>query len=146
MYLNCQAAEAAAIEQNRVLLAQAVKQLAISCVEVRYSGGGDSGDVSEVETVPPCAAASLSMVQIEVQHATVTWDTDRKPTYTLAPKAMSVDDALRDFVLGWVSLNHPGWEINDGGSGTVTINLETDTFNLEHDAYYTESFHHEYSL
>jgi hypothetical protein len=46
----------------------------------------------------------------------------------------------------WVDAHHSGWENNDGGSGTVTIHVAENNFQLEHTEYYTESSSYEYTL
>lgn len=143
---HCYEAETAALNQNRDLLIATLAQLEIVSMQIRYSGGGDSGDVYEVEPEPACAVEKLRGTTMAVSCAKTVWDEARKASYTLETHSVSVDEALRDFALAWVDQHHGGWENNDGGSGTVTINVVGNTFVLEHDAYYTESFHHEHSL
>ena len=71
---------------------------------------------------------------------------DGEYRYFLQEQQSSIDSALRDFTLTWVDAHHGGWENNDGGSGTVTINVTEGTFRLEHIEYYTECSNYEYDL
>ena len=143
---HCFEAEEAALNRNRNLLMATLAQWEITSVQIRYRGGGDSGDVYEVEPEPACAGETLRSTLITASCAKTIWDEARKASYTLESREASVDEALRDFAMSWVDHEHGGWENEDGGSGTITINVPGNTFVQEHDAYFTDSYHHEYSL
>ena len=139
-----------AVRANRQPLLTALAALAITQLVVRYEGGGDSGDVSELEIFPESLAqaniANTLKVEQLTYHCLAGEYQDGEYRYFLQEQQSSIDSALRDFVLTWVDAHHGGWENNDGGSGTVTINVSEGTFRLEHTEYYTECSNYEYDL
>ena len=139
-----------AVRANRQPLLTALAALAITQLVVRYEGGGDSGDVSELEVFPESLAqaniANTLKVEQLTYHCLAGEYQDGEYRYFLQEQQSSIDSALRDFVLTWVDAHHGGWENNDGGSGTVTINVSEGTFRLEHTEYYTECSNYEYDL
>ena len=139
-----------AVRANRQPLLTALAALAITQLVVRYEGGGDSGDVSELEIFPETLAqaniANTLKVEQVTYHCLAGEYQDGEYRYFLQEQQSSIDSALRDFVLTWVDAHHGGWENNDGGSGTVTINVSEGTFRLEHTEYYTECSNYEYDL
>ena len=139
-----------AVRANRQPLLTALAALAITQLVVRYEGGGDSGDVSELEIFPESLAqaniANTLKVEQLTYHCLAGEYQDGEYRYFLQEQQSSIDSALRDFTLTWVDAHHGGWENNDGGSGTVTINVTEGTFRLEHTEYYTECSNYEYDL
>jgi hypothetical protein len=51
----------------------------------------------------------------------------------------NVHDALDEFLSAWLSDEHPGWENNDGGFGTMSIDLNKRSIGLEHNNRFTSS-------
>ncbi len=139
-----------AVRANRQPLLTALAALAITQLVVRYEGGGDSGDVSELEVFPESLAqaniANTLKVEQLTYHCLAAEYQDGEYRYFLQEQQSSIDSALRDFTLTWVDAHHGGWENNDGGSGTMTINVSEGTFRLEHSEYYTECSNYEYDL
>jgi len=139
-----------AVRANRQPLLTALAALAITQLVVRYEGGGDSGDVSELEIFPESLAqaniANTLKVEQLTYHCLAGEYQDGEYRYFLQEQQSSIDSALRDFTLTWVDAHHGGWENNDGGSGTMTINVTEGTFRLEHSEYYTECSNYEYDL
>lgn len=87
-----------------------LKSLGIEKVVGGYSGYGDSGDLHDLSCVGPEA------------------------------KPVEIDDALRATLVNFLYEYLPdGYEINDGGQGTVTFNVETVRVELEHEENYTET-------
>ncbi len=48
------------------------------------------------------------------------------------------DDRLRDFVREMAAVLHPGFEMDDGGEGTLTWDVTKDRIDLDHADFYTE--------
>jgi hypothetical protein len=134
-----------AIHANRDSLLAALTKLNITDVTIRYDGGSDSGDVAEIEVKPETVIPQLT-TELVSHHFVASEYRDREYHYHLEERQLSVDDALRDFALTWANARHSGWENNDGGSGTVTIQVAENNFQLEHTEYYTESSSYEYTL
>jgi len=139
-----------AVHANRQPHLTALAALGITQLVVRYEGGGDSGDVSELEIFPELLAqaniANTLKVEQLTYHCLAGEYQDGEYRYFLQEQQSSIDSALRDFTLTWVDAHHGGWENNDGGSGTMTINVSEGTFRLEHSEYYTECSNYEYDL
>ncbi len=134
-----------AIHANRESLLAALIKLNITEVIIRYEGGGDSGDVTELEVKPEPVTPQLAVEHIAHRYVASEYR-DREYHYFLEERQSSVDDALRDFAMAWANAQHSGWENNDGGSGSVTIHVTENNFQLEHTEYYTESSSYEYNL
>ena len=81
-------------------------------IEACYDGYADSGNVGEI-TVNP---AGLGIPDIE--------------------------ERLKDFVWGVAYNLHPGFEINDGGEGTVTWDVVKDRIDVDHADFYTARNEH----
>jgi len=135
--------EALSINRQRLLAALITAQ--ITEVLVRYEGGGDEGDVSELVVEP---ASCLSTLQSSILDYSVVRSEYREETYHyfLVEKSLSLEEALRDFAFTWLDVHHGGWENNEGGAGVMTIRVADDHFLLEHVEYYTESSDYTYSL
>ncbi len=77
-------------------------------VEAQYDGYGDSGNVNSV---------------------------------AVRPKLVDIGDIearLMDFVWDVAYGLHPGFEINEGGEGTLTWNVTEDRIDVDHASFYTE--------
>lgn len=136
-----------AIYANRKPLLTALAALAVTEVIIRYDGGGDSGDVSEISLLPENAEVSQQLTTQQINyHSIVGESIDGQYHYRLAASLVSIDDALRDFALTWVDAHHGGWENNEGGAGVIHINVADPRFELSHIEYYTESTGYEHTL
>ena len=105
------------------LIVNAMKQAGISTAVIEYSGSGDSGNVDDVTFTPEVDAR-----------------------VTIEDEDVSLNEAVRDFANELIDSEHSGYENDDGGSGTITINAETNLVTWEHLDYYTESDRSEYEL
>lgn len=96
-----------------------LQALGIEKVVGGYSGYGDSGDLHDLDCFGP----------------------EKQP--------VEIDESLREVLRRFLYEYLPdGYEINDGGQGNVTINLQTMRVELEHEENYTEtrSSYEEYDL
>lgn len=81
----------------------ALQSLGIEKVVAGYSGYGDSGDLHDLKCVGP------------------------------EDKPVEIDDTLRATLVSFLYEFLPdGYEINDGGQGDITLNLQTMRIELEH--------------
>lgn len=135
----------AVLHHNRAVILAALTRLDISAAYVRYSGGGDSGDVTDVEVTPKEALLKAQAEPVTLQHLHTSYR-EGNYHYDVQDSPVMLDEALRDFTMDWVELHHAGWENNDGASGTLTVDVADNCFELEHESYYTESFRHAYNL
>lgn len=106
-------AEAArALATERAALLAALRGRGVDRIVAVYDGYGDSGNVSGVAAEP----AEASPGDLERRLADFVWDV----AYDL----------------------HPGFEIDDGGEGTVTWDLRADRIDVEHADFVTERLEH----
>ncbi len=134
------------MHNNRNALMETLTRLGVERVSITYAGCGDSGDVETVDIEPATCEAVLDTEQIGLWHVIHT-HADGQTTATLTQgEPTSVIEALKAFALDWLEFTHPGWEINDGGSGSIVMVMEEQRCELEHHQYYTESELHEYTL
>ena len=134
-----------ALHDNRVRLMTALATLQAQQVVVNYTGGGDSGDVAELGIMPPELLPQLDSETVAIRCLVGEWR-DGQHHHQVVDKPLTLKAALQDFTLDWVNSTHGGWENNDGGQGTVTIDIAENTFDLEHTEFYTESNCYEHSL
>ena len=134
-----------ALSINRQRLLETLMAAQITEVIIHYVGGSDEGDVSEVTVKPESCLAQLDTQRLVYCYARGEYR-EGACHYFLQDKEVSLDEALRDFVFTWIDTYHSGWEINEGGSGVMTINVAVDDFALEHTEYYTASNDYAYSL
>ena len=87
-----------------------LQALGIEKVVGGYSGYGDSGDLHDLDCFGP----------------------EKQP--------VEIDESLREVLRRFLYEYLPdGYEINDGGQGNVTVNLQTMRVELEHEENYTET-------
>jgi len=102
------AAEREKLKIERVALLLALRDLGIEELEACYDGYADIGNVQGVAVTPK-----------EVQLG-------------------DVEARLADFVWALAYNLYPGFEINDGGEGTLTWNVVEDRIDVDHADFYTE--------
>lgn len=138
---NCQQVQV----HNRKVLRDALFDLGVTEAMVEYSGGGDSGDVSDVLCQPEFVLSSLTSKHVEIMDACRSFN---GTAYVDVIKTISCSlrEALEAFAMVWLEIEHGGWEIDDGGSGTMTIDVMANRFTLNHREYYQESTEYEYAL
>jgi len=97
----------------RAVILPALLESGVANVEAAYSGYGDSGAIDGVQF------RDKSGVRVERE----------KIPAALTEK---LENVLYEFLPA-------GFEINDGGQGTLTLDVQTGTVKLEHEENYTES-------
>ncbi|MFA8443926.1 DUF6878 family protein [Yoonia sp.] len=93
------------------LLAQ-LRALGVIEVTAEYEGYGDSGNVEDITL---------------------------QPSGVTLPSELS--SQLDDFAWAFAYQQHPGFENNDGGYGTLTWDIAKDSIDLDHADRYVESTH-----
>jgi len=104
-----------ACKAERAALLPLLRERGIQHIEAQYDGYGDSGNVSDIALTPEDA--------------------------TLDDLQSRVSDLVWDVAYGL----HPGFEINDGGEGTLTWDVVADRIDVDHANFYTgrDEFLHE---
>jgi len=96
------------IRNERAELLALLRNAKITGIEANYDGYADSGNVSELSATPE---------SVEVGE---------------------LDSRLRDFTWDIASMLHPGFEIDDGGEGTLTWDVTEDRIDLDHADFFSE--------
>jgi len=98
--------------KTRSALLVQLRALGFTEVTAEYEGYGDSGNVEDINLQPRGSAL---------------------------PSELS--NQLDEFAWGFAYQQHPGFENNDGGYGTLTWDLTNDSIDLDHADRYVESTH-----
>lgn len=131
---------------NRRRIHRALKRLSATQVVVSYSGSGDSGQIDSVtilngdEPFKPLKNVRVLVSTSQFDRAANAWIESTKN------KCVPIQEAIESLVYDWIESEYAGWENNDGASGDCTIDVEEDSFRLEHTWYFTESETMEHSL
>ena len=132
-------AKRAIFDFNKQALASAMRSLGLTSVAVTYSGSGDSGQIDEVGFQPADLDDGLHRATVAVVR--YRWDEERScgGSELLFEEMLLCDiaEALCDTAIELC--HHDGYENNDGGSGTFTLQAGDASVELEHSYYYTES-------
>lgn len=101
-------------ENAKVRAAMLVQLLALGVTEVtaEYEGYGDSGNVEDITL---------------------------QPSGIVLPSELS--SQLDEFAWGYAYQQHPGFENNDGGYGTLTWDITKDSIDIDHADRFVESTH-----
>lgn len=91
------------IATQRATLIHKLRALSVTSLTIQYDGYGDSGNVEDLTA---------------------------EPNDITLPDDLDLD--IREF--GWLLAyhQHPGFEINEGGYGTLEWDIAADTINLDH--------------
>ena len=95
------------LQSERKDLPEALRETGVEEIEACYDGYADSGNVQTIAVTPD----SVQLGDLESR--------------------------LADFVWGMAYDLHPGFEINDGGEGTLTWNVVEDRIGVDHADFYT---------
>lgn len=99
-------------KENRANLLAQLRTLGVTEVTAEYEGYGDSGNVEDI-TLQPSGLALPS----------------------------ELSSQLDDFAWAFAYQQHPGFENNDGGYGTLTWDLTKDSIDLDHADRFVDSTH-----
>lgn len=126
-------------EFNKQVLLEALRPLGAREVIVTYAGSGDSGQVEDVIVAPNTIDLDATRVQVAEGHHS--WDPEtRTHGSVLELESRDLRTALSDFCDQAVGIaGHDGYENNDGGQGTLNVNVDDGAVTLEHADFYTES-------
>lgn len=111
-----------ALTHHKATLLRALQKASIQNVTITYDGEGDSGQTESIEATD-LRGESASLTDIDILTAVDgTTDSAAKP----------LREHLDDFLWEVLNAYHDGFENNDGGYGTLTINVAPQTVTLEH--------------
>jgi hypothetical protein len=123
------ASDGAPFAKTKHKLLRALRARGIAAVKIEYDGYGDQGQIESI------VALNASDRRVPLNRPTRLVLREGNPP-TLYP---SLEEAIDDF--GWMILQHfhGGFEDNDGGFGTITIDVPRGTVSLDHDDRFTDT-------
>lgn len=134
------------LQERKEILTQ-LRALNVASVVVDYDGSGDSGQVESVEARTAGGnaidlAVPAGMKEVEEGHYVVGQGflTQKKI------KPVLLRERIEDFAYAWLEDQHPGWEINGGSYGQLTISVATGEFKFGHHIRVVSSEYDEYIL
>lgn len=121
----------------------ALDALGIAKIEIIYDGCGDSGCIEEataydeagqvIETMPD------TLVTITVRDTVWNEVTDKcEPRFI--ERQVTPWEAIKHWCYDILEDHFPGWEIDGGANGTITIDVKRRRGRLDHEARFTETF------
>ncbi|MFN7883336.1 MAG: DUF6878 family protein [bacterium] len=123
------------IDLQKTVFLNAMKQHGIQQLIVNHSGSGDFGYIQKIESIP-----SIGGTQEELKEIVINGFPFNSNMYecgewqnSLKIKSMTLKEAVD--CLHWeamVASGYVGWETDDGGSGTLTLDASQGTVVLEH--------------
>lgn len=136
----------AVLKANKKIVLEALKTLEATEVEVSYSGSGDSGAIDGVE-VKRGGVALSDLPNIKYISFTSQWsDVESNWVKGCALREVSLTEALDNFTCDWLDANGIDWYNNDGGAGTLEIDVSNENFKLNHTTFYSDSEESTYEL
>lgn len=103
------------------LLLEKLRYYEVKEINVSYSGSGDSGNIDVIDIT---SIDDEEMSTDELASLLVPEYTEHRYEYTRAGQKVrpnTLADLLETVVLEIIDSRYPGWEINAGGCGAVTI-------------------------
>lgn len=109
-------------------LLKALAARRIATVEITYDGEGDSGQIQDIVAV----GVGTSRVPLD-RPVTMALLEAKEPT-----RYQSLSEAIDDFAWTVLQEYHGGFENNDGGYGTIVIDVAKGIVTLDHNDRYTD--------
>ena len=113
------------IQQLKTVILPRLQEAGIARVEIRFDGCGDSGAIEECVCLD-AAGAAIPCPDVTLQEGE-THTADGAGSEQLP----SLGQALEQLTYLALERHHPGWEINDGASGELVIDVAEATFVLD---------------
>jgi hypothetical protein len=114
-------------------------------VVITYDGCADSGCIEGIEVFGPDDAV-IHMPDQQVDYTTnaTTWnEKEKRFDQQRVSRTASLHDAVKSWCYDLLEEHYSGWEIDDGSSGIIELNVGSKTGTWEHSIRYTESTTHE---
>jgi hypothetical protein len=115
----------AKLETLKAAVITPLKEAGIASVTITFDGYGDSGAIEETDYTN-IAGETCDCPEVELEIAP---EQDHLPC--LAQSSVALSQALEDLAYLALEQHHPGWEINEGSNGTLTVDVGEASFTLE---------------
>jgi hypothetical protein len=121
------AAEDTEFEKSRSQVRDFLRQHGIAKVAVSFDGEGDDGSITDCKYEPatpdfgktPVPGTEDKRYGYNAQHEWVAVD-----------RCATIDEIIDDMFYAFLSSNEPGWEINEGSYGDITLDVLTGKIKL----------------
>ena len=110
----------------------ALRSIGVVSIEADYNGWGDEGQVDSITAL----RADNSEVNLKRHPCSIAG----------ADHIKTLEDLIEEFSWDAVQHFHDGFHNNDGGSGTVTIDVPTGRVKISHDDNVVETVHSEHEF
>jgi hypothetical protein len=117
---------------NKTTLFDALASARITTVVVTFDGGGNSGQIENIETKAGEELVSLPPGSIEIARA-------RWGRPEIERQSLSIHDTIEALVYDLLGQTHDGWENGEGAYGTFTFEAADRTITLDYDERRIES-------
>ena len=119
------------IKYNKKIVNKLLKGVKATKVEIAYDGGGDNGQVESVKILKGKKEISVKGVQVTLYQCQNDW-TSNGFKEKVIKETQGVENALENFAYTLLEGIPYDWINNDGGYGTVTLDVKTNKVNLDH--------------
>ncbi|HMT45211.1 MAG TPA: hypothetical protein PKA59_11690 [Chakrabartia sp.] len=109
---------------NKAILLPLLDSLGVATVELEFDGAADSGQFDS-PSLWGLDGTQMACPNVEVEVGSLP---DRGE---VMQRTLPLEQALDHFAYDALETNHPGWEINEGASGTLRIDVAARTISLE---------------
>jgi hypothetical protein len=134
-YAAFQAARAELHAGNKAKLFAFLAQAGITSLVVRFDGGGDSGQIEEIDARRGEEATELPTGDVEL--LVTNYGADR-----VFAETQPIDRGIETFCYALLASAHDGWENNEGAYGEFTFDIAAGTVALDFNYRVTEIEHH----
>jgi hypothetical protein len=120
----------ALVRANGQRILERLRELGVASAQADYNGYGDSGQLETVELIGgggDAARACVTVGRVEQRFEDGRW------TRVVEEREVALDEALKDLFYDALEMLAPGWEINDGSQGLVSLTVATGKIDLCHD-------------
>ena len=132
------------IELARSQIFAKLARLGIASVEITYDGSSDSGCVQSIEArgpdkmkvVLPTTPAIITIIESKWDSKTATFK--RQSVRRTVP----IEEAIESWCYDLLERHFSGWEIDDGSSGTIRLDVVKRTANWVHEQNVMETITH----
>lgn len=128
------------IEQgNKDALLTVLRSLGVNSVTIAYSGGGDDGQLDAVSLTPPVEGVESAKVRVRVRRYGSFDPASGTVAEEIVEEERSVQEVAEDLANRAIDIHAAGYEVNEGGRGEFTLDVEGGGYTLEHTNYFTDS-------
>jgi hypothetical protein len=167
-YVKAAEKDAAFLREDLSNICEMLKKRDIVFVRMTYDGGGDSGDYH----APIVTTKDEKKFTVDLQWGTAGWRDEAEGDITLDEKFIrrtthlvrsqanyreiqgittemkdtTLGEALYEVMYEVVDQKHGGWYNNEGGEGSVELNVADKELSVEHGDHYTQTYWDNYTI